>query len=299
MKRITLTVSFLIYAGFALSQAAPARPRILGIDHFVFYTSDLAGAKKLYEETFGLPAAAPVEDGGLARFVVGAQWIGLSTLADAKTIDHMGHVAFLTDNVSAMREYLSAKGIPAGVVQERADHSRVLAVSDPEGHAIEFVEHAGVPGGAMSSSAISAHLIHAGFLVHSRAAADKFYRDVLGFHLYWNGGMQSNMTEWVSMQAPDGTDWLEYMVSQPEHPTQRLTGVMNHISLGVPDIHKAQETLEQRGWKPSRNEHAQLGRDGKWQLNMYDPDLTRVELMEFRPAAEPCCSAFAGVHPER
>jgi hypothetical protein len=33
-----------------------------------------------------------------------------------------------------------------------------------------------------------------------------------------------------------------------------------------------------------------MGRDGKWQLNLYDPDLTRVELMEFKPSEMPCCS---------
>ena len=44
---------------------------------------------------------------------------------------------------------------------------------------------------------------------------------------------------------------------------------------------------EQRGSKP---EQPTIGRDGKWQLNLYDPDLTRVELMEFKPVRKPCCS---------
>ena len=33
-----------------------------------------------------------------------------------------------------------------------------------------------------------------------------------------------------------------------------------------------------------------IGRDGKWQLNLYDPNLTRVELMEPKPVETPCCS---------
>jgi hypothetical protein len=40
-----------------------------------------------------------------------------------------------------------------------------------------------------------------------------------------------------------------------------------------------------------------MGRDGKWQLNLYDPDLTRIELMEFTPKEKPCCSEFQGQHP--
>ena len=87
------------------------------------------------------------------------------------------------------------------------------------------------------------------------------------------------------------------MLLQPQHPDLQLTGVMNHISLGVPDIKQAQALLESHGWKENGREKAQLGKDGKWQLNVYDPDLTRVELMEFKPVQKPCCSDFTGPHP--
>ncbi len=52
--------------------------------------------------------------------------------------------------------------------------------------------------------------------------------------------------------------------------------------------------LESHGWKPHGDEKAQMGKDGKWQLNVYDPDLVRMELMEFKPAEKPCCSEFTG-----
>jgi hypothetical protein len=42
-----------------------------------------------------------------------------------------------------------------------------------------------------------------------------------------------------------------------------------------------------------------MGKDGKWQLNVFDPDLTRVELMEFKPVEKPCCSGFTGPHPSQ
>jgi len=41
-----------------------------------------------------------------------------------------------------------------------------------------------------------------------------------------------------------------------------------------------------------------FGREGKWQLNLYDPDGTRVELMEFTPVEKPCCSDCTGPHPK-
>jgi hypothetical protein len=60
---------------------------------------------------------------------------------------------------------------------------------------------------------------------------------------------------------------------------------------------KAQKILESHGWTEHGEEKAQMGRDGKWQLNLYDPDLSRIELMEFQPVQKPCCAEFTGQHP--
>ena len=145
-------------------------------------------------------------------------------------------------------------------------------MKDPEGHNIEFVERGkGRSRPRRPDSAVSRHMIHAGFLVYHRDAEDHFYRDILGFRPYWHGGMKDDVTEWVAMQVPDGTDWIEYMLNQPEHADLQLTGVMNHISLGVADMKKAQAMLESHGWKPHGDEKAQMGKDGKWQLNSTIP----------------------------
>jgi hypothetical protein len=37
-------------------------------------------------------------------------------------------------------------------------------------------------------------LIHAGWVLSDREAMDKFYKDVLGFHVYWHGGMKEGET---------------------------------------------------------------------------------------------------------
>jgi len=125
---------------------------------------------------------------------------------------------------------------------------------------------------------------------------DKFYRDILGFHLYWQGGMKDGEPNWVSMQVPDGTDWIEYMLNVDSNANKHLRGVMNHIALGVPSVKEAAIQLEKNGVKLT--EQPKIGRDGKWQLNLYDPDDTRVELMEFTPVEKPCCSEFTGTHPK-
>jgi hypothetical protein len=43
--------------------------------------------------------------------------------------------------------------------------------------------------------------------------------------------------------------------------------------------------------------HTQMGKDGKGQFNMYDPDGVRVELMNFHATEKPCCSPFTADDP--
>ena len=297
MKKLLAIFFFVLLQICAQSQTPTPRPRILGIDHVSFYTTAPDGVKKLYGELLGLTSVAPVEPSSTLRYAVGKQWVGFSPAPDPKSTDRMDHVALLTDNIVALRKYLTGQGISVPQIQGRSDHSLFFVVKDPEGHSVEFVERGPAEAAVPASSAVSRHLIHAGFLVYHRPAEDHFYLDILGFRPYWHGGMNDDVTEWAAMQVPDGTDWIEYMLNQPEPASLQLTGVMNHISLGVADIKKAQAALESRGWKEHGDEKAQLGKDGKWQLNLYDPDLVRVELMEFKPVQKPCCSEFTAPHP--
>jgi catechol 2,3-dioxygenase-like lactoylglutathione lyase family enzyme len=297
MKRLFVVLALALLQIRAYSQTPPPRPHILRVDHVAFYTTAPEGVKKLYGDVLGLASAAPVEPGSTLRYLVGAQWVGFSPAPDPKSTDRMDHVALLTDNTVALRKYLTAQGIKVPQIQGASDHSLFFVVNDPDGHRIEFVERTKGEAAPAAPSAVSRRMIHAGFLVYHREATDHFYRDILGFRPYWHGGMKDDVTEWIAMQVPDGPDWIEFMVNQPEPADLQLTGVMNHISLGVVDIKKAQATLESHGWKPHGDETAQLGKDGKWQLNLYDPDLVRVELMEFKPVQKPCCSEFTAAHP--
>ena len=149
--------------------------------------------------------------------------------------------------------------------------------------------------GSYVFSPLSSDMIHTGFVVHDRTTEDRFYKDILGFHVYWHGGMKEGEDHWIDMQVPDGTDWIEYMLNVPADANHHTLGVMNHIALGVPDIHAAEAQLRKNGW--TGTEQPKIGRDGKWQLNLYDPDDTRIEFMEFTPKEKPCCSEYTGPHP--
>jgi hypothetical protein len=80
------------------------------------------------------------------------------------------------------------------------------------------------------------------------------------------------------MRVPEGKDWLEYMLNYYD-TDPKISGIMNHLALGVPSVKEGYDTVVKRGMEP---EKPKIGRDGKWQLNLYSPDLTRVET--------PCCS---------
>ena len=296
MKTPSVLFISTIFSIISVAQTA-TRPKITGIDHVAFYTSNADGVKKLFVDTLGLVSASPIEPSETMRFMSGKQWVGYSPAPDPKATDHMDHVAFTTDNIAGLRRYLNQKGFKAGQIQGRSDHSLSFAINDPEGHHIEFVERSKDENVPPEPNTVSRRMIHTGFVVYNRPAEDHFYLEVLGFRPYWHGGMKDNETDWVSLQVPDGTDWLEYMLNQPAHPDLRLMGVMNHISYGVADMKKAQALLESHGWKPHEDEQAQMGRDGKWQLNVFDPDLTQVELMEFKNVQKPCCSDFTAPNP--
>jgi len=209
----------------------------------------------------------------------------------------MDAVGFSVSDAGGLHDHLASRGSKVGKLIQASPQAVYFTATDPEQHHLIFFQSSGSYQSSLGTPnfPVSNHMIHAGFVVHDRAAEDKFYKDILGFHVYWHGGMKEGEDNWMDMQVPDGTDWIEYMLRVSPDASHKTLGVMNHIALGVPDIHAAQQQLIKNGWKGT--EEPKIGRDGKWQLNLYDPDETRVELMEFKPTKEPCCSPYTGPHP--
>jgi catechol 2,3-dioxygenase-like lactoylglutathione lyase family enzyme len=290
-----LVVAVLALATICSGQTNLQRPPITGISQVAFYSSNLAAGKEFYAGLLGLA----VDQSRPNVYHVGVQSVELEPLPTNHGYDLISHVAFATPDAEGVRKYLAGHGatVPEHV-NTGGDGTILFAMKDPEGNPIEFVQARPELTGRSPEVPVSKVMIHAGFVVHERAAEDKFYKDLLGFHLYWQGGVKDDVTDWVDMQVPDGTQWLEYMlVRGTEQPSPTVLGILNHIALGVPEMSEAARLLKTRGWKPSDNEKQQIGKDGKWQLNLYDPDGTRVELMEFTPVQTPCCAPYTGQHP--
>ena len=307
MKRILASLTTVVLCASAGAQKERPRPRITGIAAVQFYSTNMDTARSFYTRVIsseGTPSDAclwcersPI---GRERPVIAfpffmqqlssGQNLVLATAPKTPPSNLLYEIVFATDDVNAMKKYLAAKMIPIPKIRGSSDE--YFAVIDPEGYRIGFKQQTNSP---TSPSSSNMRIIHAGFVVRDRDAEDRFYKDILGFHVYWHGGRKDDETSWVDMQVPDGTDWIEYMLNVPANADHHTLGVMNHIALGVPDIHAAEEQLRKNRW--TGNEQPKVGRDGKWQLNLYDPDDTRVELMEFTPTQKPCCSEYTGPHP--
>src|SRR5580704_5526288 len=283
----------------ASALASTERPEITGTALVRLRVTNMGASRTFYAKTLGLTQAtkgcfSPAET-ATCLLVNSIQQLELVPSDPADTNNGVEAIGYHVRDANAMREYLVSRGVKCSEVKRADSGDKYVEVQDPEGHRVLLLS----PGtGTMSSVAISPlsnQIIHAGFVVRDRAAEDAFYKDILGFRLYWHGGMKDDETSWVAMEVPNGANWLEYMLGISPIADHHTLGVMNHISLGVVDIKAADARLIKNGWKPT--EEPKLGLDGKWQLNVYDPDDTRVEYMEFKPSQKPCCSEFTGPHP--
>jgi len=311
-RGICFVFAFALGALFLSAAPKPAsRPRILGIAAVHLYSTNIANARDFYSKT--LHAGSPCiwceqpPRTPLAIPLNKDQTVIINGSPEPTPPNLVAEVSFAVDDLGELLKYLTAQNIqpaPKLTTVQHWDAIRLaysaLLVTDPEGHRITFVarENALPPPGSASTALPprALHIIHAGFVVHDRAATEHFYKDILGFRPYWHGGMKDDQTDWVSMQVPDGTDWLEFMVNVSPDADQRVRGIMNHIAIGVTNIHATEDRLRKAG--VNLTEEPKIGRDGKWQLNVYDPDQTRVEFMEFTPVQKPCCSDFTGPHPQ-
>jgi len=287
-----------LLAASLLPAEAQQRPPIVGVAHIGLKTDDLAAARQFYGHVLGYqePFTLDKPAGGLmlTYFKVNDhQYIEVFPELKNPAEDRLSHIAFETTDIQQLRDYLASKGVQVpATLHPGLDGNVSMMLKDPDGHNVEFVEykqgslHTKNFGKFLPDTRVSQRIIHVGVSIADQSAADKFYKDILGFHSIWYGGMKDDRTDWVDMRVPDGTDWLEYMLNV-HNPTPRTLGVMHHLALGVSSVEAGYKTVVERGMNA---EKPKVGRDGKWQLNLYDPNGTRVELMEPTPVEKPCCS---------
>lgn len=273
--------------------AAPIRPRITGISHVGYFVSDLPRAIAFWHDLLGFdePYDLKKKDSNEVRIafikINDRQHVELFNEEPTAPPNRMSHICFTVDNIEQMRAYLRSKGfnVKSGNGGKTHTGDYAFEIKDPEGTLVEFVQslptgmEAQAAGKFMSATRIADDLYHVGFLVRDSEKSIAFYHDVLGFKETWRGSSDPKVLSWVNMQVPDGSNYVEFMLYD-KIPTD--FGTRNHVSLVVPDAQKAIADLEARPAYKIYGKPLEMhvGKNGKRQVNLYDPDGTRVELME-------------------
>jgi lactoylglutathione lyase len=287
--RIIVAVSLAL----ACAQAETRRPRITGVAHIALYAKDIEKTRIFYRDILGLgePFSLNNPDGSFSMTffkVNDRQYVEIFP-ERAPNTDRLNHISVETDDIEGMRRYLAEKGVK---VPDKPSVGRIknksFNVQDPDGHTVEFVEYqpdgwSMREKGKHMSSGVSARMLLVGILVGALEPAMKFYRDILGFQEFWRGSRDEKMLNWVNMKVPDGDDYVEFMLYQ-DLPEETKRGSAHHICLAVPDMTKALAAIEAL---PARKGYTlpleiRTGINRRRQLNLFDPDGSRTELMEMQ-----------------
>ncbi len=270
----------------------PKRPRITGVAHIAIYAHDVDRSLAFYKDLLGFAEPFRLNRGNGDLHLVflkinDRQYIELFPEKEAGT-DRLNHIALEVEDAEAMRAYLATNGVkvPDKVPVGRIGNANFNIV-DPDGHTVEIVQY--LPegrsirenGNYLPETRISSRIMHVGISVGSLEKAMVFYGKVLGFEETWRGSSSGKQLNWVNVKVPDGDDYVEFMLYKEPLPRNRL-GTMHHICLEVPDVEAAEAILKSRSEDVGYERALEIktGINRKRQLNLFDPDGTRVEVME-------------------
>jgi lactoylglutathione lyase len=297
---IAAAILFTTASSLFAQSSAPQRPRITGISHVGYFVSDLPKAMGFWHDLLGYDEAYDLKKPGTDQVRIAfikindRQHVELFTDTPTAPPNMMSHLCFTVDDIEQMRAYLRSKGfdVKPGNGGKTRTGDYAFEIKDPDGTLVEFVQtlptgmEAQAAGKFMPDTRIAPSIYHLGFLVGNTPKSLAFYEDILGFKETWRGGRDPKILSWINLRVPDGTDYIELMLYSKLPAT---FGTQNHTSLVVPDIRKAVADLEARpGYKNyltyQKPLEIRVGVNGKRQVNLYDPDGTRVELMEAQTA---------------
>ena len=292
-KTFPIALLTLLLSWPLVAQSTSSRPKILGISHVGFFVSDLPKALDFWHGLLGYDQSFDLKNAdGTTRItfikINDHQQVELFNQQPPTASGHLSPIAFIVSNAKQMRSYLASRGTPvSNKVSKDETGDLHFEIKDPDGNLIEFVEpqpndmEARDAGKFLPATRISDSIYHLGFLVGNSEQSIKFYGDLLGFREFWRGSSNGTQLSWIDMQVPDGKDYVEFMLYRDLPPPDKRGG-QEHISLLVPDVAKSIATLEAR---PAFQTYGKpiaphTGVNGKRQVNLFDPDGTRVELME-------------------
>ena len=283
---------FLCAGWFCRCRGRSRSPSHCRLSHVALYVHDIEKSRAFYKTLLGFdePFSLTNHDGTLHL-----TWIKIN---DHQTLelfpekeagsDRLNHISFETTDAAGMRDYLASKNVkvPDTVGKGRIGNLN-FNISDADGHTVEIVQYAPdgwtlrEQGKYLPDTRISTRMIHAGILVGNLDKALAFYKDIFAAKEFWRGSKGGDILSWVNVKLPETTDYVEFMLySELPPPTER--GKQHHVCLVVDDAGKTKALLEQRAPRIGYTRPIEIatGVNRKRQINLWDPDGTRIELME-------------------
>ncbi len=290
--RVNFVLAVTLVTLSLFGQTNVQRPHVLGLAHVAFRVSDLGKTGAFYENflSYAEPFSLSDGDGKTAITLVKVndeQYVELLQ-GDARSQGQLDHFALYTDDLAAMRGYLSAQRVPIFIdIHQGRVGNPFLTVRDPDGRLIEIVQYSpnSVTGRSkgkfMPASRVSGHITHIGIVVRSEGSAMRFYRDILGFREFSRGGGGGEQPGWVDLKAPDGNDYIE-LLPFSDVPSSADLKAQNHFGLASFDVRKTVASLQLRATSGALTSPITVQTGGNFppRANVFDPDGVRIELME-------------------
>jgi catechol 2,3-dioxygenase-like lactoylglutathione lyase family enzyme len=235
-----------VAAGGAVEPAA----RVFGIARVKLRVADLGKTRDFYRDFLGLPWRE--DPPSSATVAINARQLVELEVGPAGPDGQLVEVAFAASTDASLR--------------------------DPDQHAIVLEQPRASPLVRPAGTSIATHIAHVGVIAGRLGPSLAFYHR-LRFEETWRGSADGRSLSWVNLRVPDGDQYLELMLYDQRPPPEQLGG-KHHLCLSTPDVASAVAVLERRRGGYTRPIEIKVGRNGKRQANLFDPDGTRVELME-------------------
>lgn len=306
MKRY-FALFFVSYCLLGISAGAEQLP-LLGLARVSIRVANLSQARTFYSGVAGFEEAFDVRNRNgfvtAAYFKVNdCQFLEIIPDLKANEVRPMAGFAIRTDDLDRLRKMLGARGLRPGKIRRDADGSSGFILTNLPGQVLDFLEFVQygpkslaerTKGRYLGAHRISTNLEHVGIIASNFDSAYDFYVKTLGFHETWRrltSDRSRVIIDHIQMPGSSG-DFVELSNEDKNRPlTRKRAGGAAHLAFTVPDINAvvmAVHKLEAGLQLPA----PRYGLDNRWNLNLFDPDGTRVEFLQ---AADPTHPAPAVV----
>jgi catechol 2,3-dioxygenase-like lactoylglutathione lyase family enzyme len=270
--------------------AQPAPVGISGLSGVTLLTADVSRLRHFYGDGAGF--AEVTGDKGRVRFRIGeTQCLEFDVVSDTAWPRRLQHVTLEARSLESVCQALHDRGVATGWVA-RDSPDRALQFEDPAGNVIQVKEPGTLPV-ADRTHAFSSHLQHVGMAVARarEAAAIAFYRDTLGLPESFRMSGADGRLDLVKFRLPGpGGELIELIFCDP--PLNKwAAGAIDHVNFEVADIDDAYRALHLGGLTSLFRGLPKVNGERLWAIDIFDPELTRVEIQVIPPAKEPIGTA--------